>query len=63
MFNGRLHLGLRCISLLLLLDELLNLGGIQARRSGRVVLDVARLDQTFDPGFDVAVRQILVLQN
>jgi len=46
--NRLLQLCLRCIALLLLFNELLNFGGVQAGWCPPVVLDVTRLDNSLD---------------
>ena len=58
----RLHLRLRRIALLLLLDEFLNFGGVQAGGRPPAVLDLACLNHALHLGFDVAVGQVLLLK-
>ena len=57
-----LHLCLRRIALLLLLNKFLNFGSVQARGRPPVVFDLACLNHTLHLGFNVAISQILLLK-
>ena len=58
----RLHLRLRRIALLLLLNEFLNFGSVQAGGRSPVVFNLACLNHALNLGFDVAVSQVLLLK-
>ena len=56
MFDRCLKLSFGRIALFLLIDEFLNLGGIQAGWSATtIVLNVSSLNYSFDSGLDVAI--------
>ena len=55
MLDGLLHPRLRCIALLLLLDEFLNFAGVHARGHNAAVLHLAGLNDALDLGLDVAI--------
>ena len=58
----RLHLCLRRIALLLLLNKFLNFRSVQARGRSPVVFDLACLNHALHLGFNVAVSQVLLLK-
>ena len=62
MLNCRLHLSLRCIALFLLFNEFLNFARVHSRRALATVLNLTRLDHSLDLCFDIAIGQILLLQ-
>ena len=62
MLYRRLHLGFRRIALLLLLNEFLNFGSVQAGGRPPAILNLARLNHTLHLGLDVAVGQVLLLK-
>ena len=58
----RLHLRLRRIALLLLLNEFLNFGSVQAGGRPPVVFNLACLNHALHLGLDVAVSKVLLLK-
>ena len=62
MLNCLLQFCLCSVPLFLLLDKLLNLGGVKARWRGALVINFADFNDALDLGLDVAVCQILLLE-
>lgn len=60
--DGLLHLGLRRIALLLLLDVLLNFASVDSRGLEPLVLDLAVLDHPSHFLLDVAIGEVLLIQ-